>query len=178
MSQLRGNVRLSTLEKEHISRYMQFSDNLDLIDTMRWLPFSVGEEERFLQTVQVVTLPYCGNGQPIIFSIISTEEDKPVGFVCLKGMNESNSSIELGIAIMEKEYRNHGLGTEALNLAINYVFKRLGLLKVGLTVFPSNVRAIKAYEKAGFRTKELLEKSWLMPTGEYVDMLFMQVTRD
>ena len=170
-------VHLSILEKEHISRYMQLSDDPELVDTMGWLPFDVGEEERFLQTVQVITLPSCGNGQPIMFSIVSTEEDKPVGFVCLKGMNEINSSIELGIAIMEKEYRSHGYGTEALDLAINYAFDRLGVSKVGLTVFPSNERAIRAYEKAGFRAKELLEKSWLMPTGEYVDMLLMEVTR-
>ena len=172
------NVRLAVLEKEHIRRYMQLSDNPELIDTLGWLPFSAGEEERFLQTAQVITLPYCGNGQPIMFSIISIEEDKPIGYVCLKGMNESNSSIELGIAIMEKEYRSHGYGTEALDLAINYAFGKLGLSKVGLTVFPSNERAIRAYEKAGFRRKELLEKSWLMPTGEYVDMLLMEVTRD
>ena len=145
---------------------------------MGWLPFAVDEEERFLQTVQVITLPYCGNGQSIIFSIVSTEGDKPIGYVCLKGMNESNSSIELGIAIMEKEYHSHGYGTEALKLAINYAFKKLGLYRVGLTVFPSNKRAIRAYEKAGFRIKELLDKSWLMPTGECVDMLLMEITRD
>ena len=171
-------VHLSILEKEHISRYMQLSDNPELIDTMGWLPFAVGEEERFLQTVQVITLPYGGNGKPVVFSIVSTEEDRPVGYVCLKGMNESNSSIELGIAIMEKEYRGHGYGTEALNLAKNYAFRKLGLSKVGLTVFPSNERAIRAYEKAGFQKKELLEKSWLMPAGEYVDMLLMEVIRD
>jgi len=41
-----------------------------------------------------------------------------------------------------------------------------------------NERAIKAYEKAGFRRREVLEKSLLLDSGEYVDMLLMELTRD
>ena len=79
---------------------------------------------------------------------------------------------------MEKEYRGQGYGTEALKLALDYAFNELGLALLGLTVFPSNERAIRAYEKVGFKRKEVLEKSWLMPDGEYADMLLMEVTQD
>jgi len=171
-------VYLAPLDYKHISRYIQLSDDPELILTMGWRPFGVEEKERFLQTIQVLTLPYCGNGQPITFSIISTEEDKPIGYVCLTGINESNSSAELGIAIMEKGYRGQGYGTEALRLAVRYAFDKLGLALIGLTVFPFNHRAIKAYEKVGFGRREVLKKSWLLDSGEYVDMLVMELTRD
>ena len=171
-------VYLSTLEDDHICRFMRLSDDPELIDTMGWRPFGVDEQDRFLKTSKVLTLPYCGTGQPVIFSILSAVEDKPIGYVCLKGINRDNSSAEMGIAIMEKEYRSQGFGTEALKLALRYAFEELGLATVGLTVFPSNERAIKAYEKAGFIKRKTLKKSWLMPDGEYADMLLMEVTRD
>ena len=174
-----GNkVYLADLEEEHIRCFLQLSDDPELIDTMGWRPFGPQERERFLQVAQVLTLPYCGDGQPVFFSIISAAEEKPIGYVALKGINEDISSAELGIAVMEKEYRGQGYGREALELALRYAFEELGLVKIGLTVFPSNKRAIRAYEKAGFKTKKVLKKSWLMPDGEPVDMLLMEATRD
>jgi len=85
---------------------------------------------------------------------------------------------ELGIAIMEKEYRSLGYGSEALELAINYGFNELGLGLIALTPYPFNERAINAYEKVGFVKKEVLEKAWRQESGELVDLLLMEITRE
>ena len=122
---LNQKVRLAPLIDEHISRYMQLSNDPELVLTEGWQPFGAEEKERFLNTIAVSTLPYNGAGQPSIFSIISVEENKPIGYVCLKGINENTSSAELGIAIMEKEYRSQGYGTEALRLVTRYAFDKL-----------------------------------------------------
>lgn len=171
-------VYLAPIEDKHISRYLQLSDDPELVLTMGWRPFGAGEKERFLQTLQVLTLPYCGSGETIIFSIISAADNKAIGYISIKVINEEKSSAELGIAIMEKEFRSQGYGTEALKLAVDYAFNDLGLALLGLTVFPTNQRAIKAYEKVGFRKREVLKRSWLMPGGEYVDMWLMELTRN
>jgi len=175
---LNQRVRLAPLVDEHISRYMQLSNDPELVLTMGWQPFSAEEKERFLKTIQVSTLPYNGAGQPSMFSIISVEENKPIGYVCLKGINENTASAELGIGIMKREYRSQGYGTEALRLVARYAFDKLGLSLIGLTVFPFNERAIKAYEKVGFSRREVLKKSWLLPGGEYIDMLLMELARE
>lgn len=41
----------------------------------------------------------------------------------------------------------------------------------------SNIRAIKAYEKVGFKTVDILKKSWTMPNGIKVDMLLMELNK-
>jgi RimJ/RimL family protein N-acetyltransferase len=46
---------------------------------------------------------------------------------------------------------------------------------LGLTVFPDNHRAIRAYERVGFKKQCVLEKSWRMPDGGYVDMVLMEI---
>ena len=171
-------VRLAPLVDEHISRYMQLSNDPELVLTMGWQPFDSKDKERFLKTIAVSTLPYNGAGQPSMFSIISVAENKPIGYVCLKGINENTTSVELGIGIMEKEYRSQGYGTEALRLVTRYAFDKLGLSLIGLTVFLFNKRAIKAYEKAGFSKRKVLKKSWLLTSGEYIDMLLMELARE
>jgi RimJ/RimL family protein N-acetyltransferase len=47
---------------------------------------------------------------------------------------------------------------------------------IGLTVFPDNVRAIRAYEKLGFRRTAVLEKSWTLPDGRGADMLLTELS--
>ena len=170
-------IYLAPLADEHISRYMQLSDDPELVKTMGWRPFSPGEKERFLRVAEVLTLPYSGDGAPKTFSIVAVDGDVPIGFVTLKGVNSAGASGELGIAITEREYRSHGYGTEAMRLALSYAFNVLGLSSIGLTVFPDNHRAIRAYEKVGFERKEVMEKSWRLPNGEYIDMLLMECTR-
>ena len=171
-------VYLSPLQDEHIDHYMALSDDPELIATMGWRPFGSDEKERFNQFSQVLTLPNLEGGKAIVFSIIKTSDNKAIGYTSIKGISETETRAEVGIAIMEREYRGQGYGTEALRRVADYAFNELGLTLLGLTVFPSNQRAIRAYEKVGFRKTEILEDSWLLPGGEYADMWVMEMSRD
>ena len=171
-------VYLAPLEDEHIDHYMSLSDDPDLIATMGWRPFGPNEKERFIQFSKVLTLPNLEGGKAMVFSIISVADDKAIGYVSIKGICETEARAEVGIAIMEREYRGQGFGTEALRQAVDYAFNKLGLKLLGLTVFPSNQRAIRAYEKTGFRKTHVLKNSWLLPSGEHTDMWLMELSRD
>jgi len=171
-------VYLAPLEDEHIDHYMSLSDDPDLIATMGWRPFGPNEKERFIQCSQVLTLPNLDSDRVKVFSIICVTDDKAIGYVSVKGICETEARAEVGIAIMEREYRGQGFGTEALRQAVDYAFNKLGLKLLGLTVFPSNQRAIRAYEKTGFRKTQVLKDSWLLPSGEYTDMWLMELSRD
>ena len=171
-----ARIHLSPIEDEHIQHYMSLSDDSELIATMGWKPFRPNEKDRFIDFCKVLTLPNLKDSESIVFSIINTINDKPIGYVSIKGIDKVEGCAEVGIAIMDTEYRGKGYGTEALKQAVNYAFNEIGLTLLGLTVFPSNQRAIQAYEKVGFQKTELLENSWLLPNGEYVDMLLMELT--
>jgi len=171
-------VYLVPLEDEHIYRYMSFSDDPELITTMGWRPFGSDERERFIKFTQVLTLPNLVSVKATVSSIISVANDKAIGYVSIKGIDEIEARAEIGIAIMEREYRGQGYGTEALKQAVDYAFNTLGLNLLGLTVFLSNQRAIRAYEKTGFRKTQVLKDSWLLPNGEYADMWLMELSRD
>ena len=174
----KGRIILANLNDDHINRYIWLSDDPELVAAMGWKPFRSDEKERFRQTVELLSVPYCTKSKVIIFSIVSTAGNKAVGFVSIKGINEAKSFAEIGIAIMDRECRNRGYGTEALRRVVDYAFNELGLTLLGLTVFPSNERAITVYEKVGFRKKEFLKNSWLLPNGEYTDMWLMELSRD
>ena len=170
-------VYLAPLDDKHIDRYLHLSHDAELVSTMGWRPFGPHEKERFLRWLQILTLPYLNSGKTLTFSIIMSDNGKAIGFVSVKGISEAKSSAEIGIGIMEKDYHGQGYGTEVLNLVVQYAFSKLGLALLGLTVFPSNQRAIRAYEKVGFQKRKLLKQSWLLPNSEYADMWLMELTQ-
>jgi len=172
-----ARVYLAPLKNEHIDRYMMLSDDPELIVTMGWRPFGPDEKERFVQFSRVLTIPNLDSDIAKVFSIISIVGDQPIGYVSIKGICETEARAEVGIAIMEKKYRGQGFGTEALKQAVDYAFSKLNLKCLGLTVFPSNHRAIRVYKKTGFRRTQVLKNSWLLPSGEHTDMWLMELSR-
>lgn len=72
---------------------------------------------------------------------------KVIGHISLAKRN--NKRYETQIVIGEKEYQNKGYGAKAIQILIKKA-KRLGISKIFLEVRPTNLRAIKAYEKCGF----------------------------
>jgi RimJ/RimL family protein N-acetyltransferase len=172
------HIRLSPLGDEHITQLLPLSGDPVLLQTMGWKPFDSDEDERFINYVQNVTVPNLFGGRTIALAILSADDDKPIGYLSLKGVREGGTAAEIGIAIMDAEYRGHGFGTEALRQAAAYAFSELEVSHLVLTVFPDNVPAMRSYEKLGFKTTEVLKESWELPDETFADMWVMELTRE
>jgi len=148
-----------------------------LISAMGWKPFKSYQEQQFVDAVSKPSLPMFRCEDSIIYSIITVNDNVPIGFISLKGIDWGSAKAELAVAICDNQYRSGGYGTEALTLGIDHAFNNLKLFSIYLSVFPSNTRAIRVYEKIGFKHVDRLEKSWTMPDGEKVDMLIMSIEK-
>lgn len=85
------------------------------------------------------------------YAIIRKEDDTLIGNCSLFDINQLHRTAELGIFIGDENNRGQGLGGEAINVMLSYGFKVLNLHNIMLKVFSFNERAIKAYEKVGFK---------------------------
>ncbi|MFH1937110.1 MAG: GNAT family protein, partial [Bacteroidota bacterium] len=79
----------------------------------------------------------------------------------------------LALVIGNKEYWGKGVGTEAINLATNYVFDVLKLREANLGVVADHKVAIKLYEKCGYHTYKVEPQS-LNYDGIIYDHTFMK----
>ena len=84
----------------------------------------------------------------VIFSMIEKETGSFIGNCEL--MDAGDSVKELGIAITAKK-QNMGFGTEAVAALVKYGMENMGLQKIVLRTSPKNGRAIRVYQKCGFR---------------------------
>ena len=79
-----------------------------------------------------------------------------IGRISLRELDPLRTSARLGISLSQS-YVSQGLGTEALELFLDYYFGPLGFERMDLDVAALNRRAVRCYEQLGFR---YLESEW------------------
>jgi hypothetical protein len=72
--------------------------------------------------------------------------------------------------------QDHGYGTEATGLVLDYAFDTVGLHRVELEVYDFNGRGQRCYEKAGFVQEGVLRESRFLD-GRWVDTVVMAILR-
>jgi RimJ/RimL family protein N-acetyltransferase len=116
------------------------------------------------------------NPNMFFFMIRSLDDDRVIGEVGLDGVDWVHGDTFVGISIGEKDLWGRGYGTDAMQIILRYAFTELNLERVTLTVFEYNPRAIRSYQKAGFKVEGSLKKM-LLRGGRRWDEIFMGVLR-
>lgn len=84
-------------------------------------------------------------------------------------------SASIGIMV-HKDFHNQGVGTKLMEAILDMADNWLMLIRVELTVFTDNAKAIHLYEKLGFETEGTKRKAAIR-NGEYTDELLMSRIR-
>ena len=108
------------------------------------------------------------------FVIVTIEDNKMIGTVSLEDINNINRTATLGIFIGDKDYRDKGYGTEVIRLILEYGFKYMNLNNIKLDVMAFNTRALKCYEKCGFKEYGRRRKCKFI-NGKYYDSISMDI---
>ncbi len=88
---------------------------------------------------------------------IFTNTNRFIGEVSLTDIDIINRKAELSIVLFDPNYWGQGYGSEAARIFLSDVCKRFGLDSIYLFTAQNNKRAIRAFEKLGFRvTKKLI----------------------
>jgi len=101
---------------------------------------------------------------------------RPIGNCGFHELDWRNRQAEVGIMIGEKDVWNQGYGSEAMLFLLEYGFETLNLHRIHLQVLANNPRAIRSYEKVGFKL-EGRQRDDIFKDGHYIDVLRMSVLR-
>lgn len=85
--------------------------------------------------------------------------DKAIGQINYNDINRKNNSVELDIIIAENKEKSKGYGSDALKTLADYLFHNMNIQVCEIEVVIKNARAIRAYEKAGFRITKTFVKN-------------------
>ncbi|HSB02115.1 MAG TPA: GNAT family protein [Anaerolineales bacterium] len=111
------------------------------------------------------------------FSIRTLADDKLIGELDLDVVNWIGREAFVGLGIVETEYWSRGYGTDIMNVLLRYAFTEINLQRVTLTVFEYNPRALRSYEKVGFRHEGQL-RNFLNREGRRWNEVYMGILRE
>jgi aminoglycoside 6'-N-acetyltransferase len=86
-----------------------------------------------------------------------------------------HAGIDLGIAI---DWQNQGLGTDTVRTLARHLLRERGHHRLVIDPAADNVRAIRCYEKVGFKPVGILRAYELNPGGGWRDGLLMDLLAD
>jgi diamine N-acetyltransferase len=163
-------VRLRPIERDDLPRFVRWFGDPEVSRHLHvWLPFSLAQEEhwfeRHLEQVE---------RQELVSLAIETEEGVHIGNIGLHRIDWKNRHTELGIAIGEKAYWDQGYGGDAIRTMLKLAFREMNMHRVQLRVDADNARAIRCYEKAGFK-KEGTLREIVFREGKYVGQHVMSI---
>lgn len=92
------------------------------------------------------------------YVIVDSETDVPIGITGLVNIDFRNGKAELYIAIGNKSYWGQSIGSEALQLILEYSFNYLNLNRIYLYTNIANVRAQRFYKKNEFVKEGVLRQ--------------------
>ncbi|HUS12695.1 MAG TPA: GNAT family N-acetyltransferase [Pyrinomonadaceae bacterium] len=124
---------LEWLSKEHVKQWWDDGD-----DTLEKVARNYGEEEALLER----------------FILVGSYEsgEKPIGYFQYYLVPEGSIGIDQFIG--EEEYINRGVGTKAIQMFVEMIRRERKPTSIILDPSPENKRAIRCYEKAGFKHYE------------------------
>lgn len=85
------------------------------------------------------------------FMICLESNHKPIGCIDLFEYDAKLKKAGVGILIGEKELRNKGFATQALNLLLQLSFNQFNLVTIFAEIDKSNFSSIKLFEKCNFK---------------------------
>ena len=152
------NIRFVRVSEELVPDYLAMVNDWERVGKLigsRRDPISEEKERRWVQKKLAENAA--------LFSMLEKDTGAFIGNIEL--MDIADGAGELGIAITAA-MQDKGYGTEAVRAMVEYGMDQLGLHRVFLKVFPDNARAIRVYQKCGFREYDRTE-----------DDVFMEVTK-
>lgn len=115
--------------------------------------------------------------EAIHFAARTIADDRLVGGIGIMDINHADGNAQLGLSIYRQDDWGQGYGREMIVLALRYAFNELNLHRVWLTTSAFNERAMKLYEKLGFR-HEGRGREHVLLDGTRWDIVYMGMLRD
>lgn len=99
-------------------------------------------------TRQQVAAKYIGRRRPDVESLVVLAGETPIGYAQYWHAGETEGGIDL---ILAPRSRGQGYGPDAADALANHLLHDLHWSRVTVDPMASNARAVRAWEKAGFR---------------------------
>ncbi len=140
------------LSKENYPRLLEWFQNVELVAYL----YSAQELSNFRTIEEVERFLKEDDPDEMFFEIYSKNEKQFIGYASFCAFNDNLKECEFSIFVFDKNYWGKGIGEEVTKIMLDYGFSELGMSRIILETSELHSRAIRLYEKCGFRKIEIV----------------------
>ncbi len=164
-------VTLRPLEREDLPLIRKWANDSELRAlTGDVTPMSAAEADAYFERIQQ-------DRDRVWFVIVARETGRVIGECGLLRLFYPWRNTDLSIILGEKDIWGQGYGTEAITLLLDYAFGALALHRVSIGVVGFNERALRFYEKVGFR-REGVQRDSYYHNHTFSDFVMLSLLED
>ena len=164
-------VYLRPLEKEDLPLVRKWANDPEIRALIGEVtPMSQAGAEEWFERVRA-------DRDRVWFIVALKEDDRSIGEAGLLRMFPAWRTTDLSIIVGEKDAWDKGYGSEAIRLLLDYAFGTLNFHRVAVGVVGFNERAIRFYEKAGFK-QEGIQRDGYYCNHAYHDFVMLSILED
>jgi len=164
-------VRIRKIEKSDLPLLHRWANDRDVV---AWARFSPDHMTSLAALEKSYEKEFTGEEtERTTFMVDEKASGRPIGWCVVRTWDRKHVSANVGIALGEKDLWGKGYGTEAMELLMEIVFDHQGWHHAELWTLAENERAIKSFEKCGFR-RVGVEHEVAYYGGGYHDVVLME----
>lgn len=168
-------VRLRALELDDLDIILKYWNQVEIRRYLgSMIPMSRKAEQEWLERA-TVSNPWKDGS--FVLAIEDKETCEFLGTTSFFDISKQNRHAEFGIAIHNPENLSKGYGTDSTQTMLWIGFHVLGLNNIYLYALAENGRAIRAYEKAGFKRIGVF-RQMVYSMGEFKDLIAMDILNE
>lgn len=141
------NVRLNAIRETDLERIEEWHNDVRFLryyDMLPAVPQTGKDVKKFIDEMTESKDGY-------IFAIRQKNSDQIIGVTGFNDIIWTNGVATMFIGIGDENYKGRGIGHEAIQLLLDFGFNELNFYRIQLNVIAYNEKAIRAYEKSGFK---------------------------
>lgn len=136
------------------------------------LPLTMAKEKKWFRGLK-------DRKNDLVWAIRLKKNKELIGSIGFNSISQKEGTAEVGIAISNKKLWGRGFGPEAIRAILRYGFSKLKLNNVLIRTNADHKRAIKAYQKVGFKTFGIRRKVHYHPQEKkYRDQVYMDILKE
>ncbi len=167
-----SRIILRKMTSEDVELYHTWRNDIEVMKSTA--PFL--DDYHLEETREFVNQVILGSQFSKSYIIVEKESSRPIGITSLVNIDYKNRNAECIIDIGDKNFWGKGYGTETMKLILDYSFLEMNFHKVFLRVFSFNNKAIKLYEKIGFKHEGRSRES-IFREGKWHDIIHMGILK-
>ena len=136
----------------------------------------VGEKKTTLKQEKEDIKAALKSSNQVYHLIIVKSDDNPIGFIRFNYIDKYSGNAWLRMTIGDKKSQGKGYAQDALHCYLKWMFNKLGIHRVTLECYSTNLRAIKFYKKIGFKKEGVLREAVFI-NKKYHDIISFGILR-